>query len=345
MHALENQFHHCQLLEDNSGQLQDVTFIADSGASSHMVYSDLYLFDMEPINTTVTVGYNSSMPCTSKGTYRGVSTNPDGTTVTITLQDVLYVPQLNVNLLSITKCMGNPSVTLFGSSNSLALQFGSNTLLFGKERLHGSGKLYATDIVPLSTETTNLAVSYDTYHSMLGHPNAQVVRNTAKHHNVTLTNLHNRPCCYCLEAKLRTKNIPKESDTRATAPGQRLFFDISHVKTASFAANHFWFLVMDDYTNFLWSFFVTHMNHISDTLTPFLRQLQQQRDLTVQSIRDDNAPEHLKFQQYLQKTTDLRVLFEFTAPNTPQQNVGLLRFLCYSFREYSPSLNPNTNPL
>jgi hypothetical protein len=116
----------------SSGILQDVTFIADYGASSHMVYSDLYLFDIEPIYTTVTVSNNSSMPCTSKGTYRGVSTNPDGSTILITLHDVLYVPQLKVNLLSITKCMTNPSVTLFGSSTSLALQSGHYTLILGR---------------------------------------------------------------------------------------------------------------------------------------------------------------------------------------------------------------------
>jgi Reverse transcriptase (RNA-dependent DNA polymerase) len=305
----------------SSGILQDVTFIADSGASSHMVYSDLHLFDIEPIDTMVTVGNNSSMPCTSKGTYRGVSTNPDGSTVLITLYDVLYVPQLKVNLLSITKCMSNPSVTLFGSSTSLALQFGQHTLIFGKELLHGSGKLYATDIVPNPpSETTHLTLTYNAYHSMLGNPNSHVVCHTAKHHNVTLTNIHNRPCRHCLEAKLRMKNIPKDSSSRATAPGQRLFFDVSHIKTASFAANHFWLLVMDEYTNFLRSFFLTNKSHISSTLLPFLRQLQQQRDLTVQYLRCDNAPEHIKFQKSLQQTTDLKIKFEYTAPDTPQQN-------------------------
>jgi transposase InsO family protein len=182
------------------------------------------------------------------------------------------------------------------------------------------GKLYATDIVPNPPSTTYLTLTYDAYHSMLGHPNAQVVRQTAKHHNVTLTNLHNRPCRHCLEAKLRMKNIPKDSSSRATAPGQRLFFDVSHIKTASFAANRFWLLVMDDYTNFIWSFFLTNKSHISSTLLPFLRQLQPQRELTVKYLRCDNAPEHIKFQKSLQQTTDLKIQFEYTAPNTPQQN-------------------------
>jgi transposase InsO family protein len=77
---------------------------------------------------------------------------------------------------------------------------------------------------------------------------------------------------------------------------------------------------MDDYTNFIWSFFLTNKSHISSTLLPFLRQLQQQRDLTVKYLRCDNAPEHIKFPKALQQTTDLKIQFEYTAPHTPQQN-------------------------
>jgi hypothetical protein len=52
------------------------------------------------------------------------------------------------------------------------------------------------------------------------------------------------------------KNIPKENDNIATKKGERLLIDISWIRTATYADNRYWLLVMDEYTNFLWSLFM-----------------------------------------------------------------------------------------
>jgi hypothetical protein len=51
------------------------------------------------------------------------------------------------------------------------------------------------------------------------------------------------------------KNIPKEARTIATRKEERLLMDLSWIKTASFAHNRYWLLIMDEYTHFLWSYF------------------------------------------------------------------------------------------
>jgi hypothetical protein len=49
--------------------LNENTFIADTGASSHLVYSKKYLTDLVPYDASITAGHADLMICTEKGTY------------------------------------------------------------------------------------------------------------------------------------------------------------------------------------------------------------------------------------------------------------------------------------
>jgi hypothetical protein len=256
------------------GILTDYTFITDSGASSHMVYSKKFLTNIEPCSTEATVGNDDIMQCTAKGTFRGHYVKDNGDKITLTLTDVLYVPDLSVNLLSITTCIGHKHVSLEGTSNYLALNFNGQQLKFGKELTHGSGKLYAVDIIPnYSHETALIAISYNKFHSMLGHPNHQTLQETAKHQGIILTDIPKDPCPHCLQAKIRKKNFPRVSNTHATRKAERLFIDLSWIKTASVANNTFWILVID-YTHFLWSLYLKTKDQLPTTVINLILKIQ-----------------------------------------------------------------------
>jgi hypothetical protein len=115
------------------GYVSDQTIIADTGASSHMVYSKRYLTIIQEVHTKVTAGNNMTMQCTLKGDYVGYLQS-EGRKVRVNLKDVLYVPGLNVNLLSITQCLRFPGVTFGGDSDGLGLSFGAKHSKFDKMR-------------------------------------------------------------------------------------------------------------------------------------------------------------------------------------------------------------------
>jgi hypothetical protein len=71
--------------------------------------------------------------------------NTHGKDVPIVLQDVLHVPWLAVNLLSITKCITKQGVQF---SKKLFLSISGTQIKFNKEIQHGTGKLFAIDIKP-----------------------------------------------------------------------------------------------------------------------------------------------------------------------------------------------------
>jgi hypothetical protein len=51
------------------GYVSDQTFIADTGTSSHMLYSKRYLTNIQEVDTKVTAGINMTMQLTLKGDY------------------------------------------------------------------------------------------------------------------------------------------------------------------------------------------------------------------------------------------------------------------------------------
>jgi hypothetical protein len=84
----------------------------------------------------------------------------------------------------------------------------------------------------------------------MGHPNNAVLNETAKSCKIQLTDFHHKPYQHCAKSKMKMKNIPKENDNIATKKGERLLIDISWIRTATYAENRYWLLIMDEYTNF-----------------------------------------------------------------------------------------------
>jgi hypothetical protein len=100
----------------------------------------------------------------------------------------------------------------------------------------------------------------------LGHPSDAVFKATAKKFNIKYDTTP-MPCESCACAKIEIKNFPKEPPTfPAKEKGDRIMFDISSVKALSQGGNHFWLLVMDDFTKYCWSFFLPHKDDLPQAL-------------------------------------------------------------------------------
>jgi hypothetical protein len=88
-----------------AGYVNDTTFVADTGATSHMVKSKKCLTDITQITSEKIMGNEEQLKCTENVIYRVYFKNKHGHDVPIILRDVLHVTWLSVNLLSITKCI------------------------------------------------------------------------------------------------------------------------------------------------------------------------------------------------------------------------------------------------
>jgi hypothetical protein len=200
---------------------------------------------------------------------------------------------------------------------------------FDKEHIHGNGKLYATDTKPIlkqhpmkqvSPEAANLAMTFGKFHSLMGHPNDAVLKETAMAHNIQLTDIHHRVCQHSAKAKIRMKNIPTENDNIATKKSELLLIDILGIRTATYADNRYWLLVMDEYTNFLRSFFMKTKDETKHHVINLILDLQKDKNIKAKFICCDNSGENKDIQQEIIQISSINVKFEFTATETPQQN-------------------------
>jgi hypothetical protein len=124
------------------------TFISDSGATCHMRGSLEGMINLRPLVTDIMVGNNEVMSSVYIGQYKGLVLKADGTTMDLTLKDVLYIPKLTKNLFSLTKALENKGVKLSSQGQLISLIYSPHEICFDKVFKHGSGCLLGIDIQP-----------------------------------------------------------------------------------------------------------------------------------------------------------------------------------------------------
>jgi hypothetical protein len=70
----------------------------------------------------------------------------------------------------------------------------------------------------------------------------------------------------------------------------------------------------------LWSYFLSAKNELCDTVLSWLATVKKILNLDIKTINCDNAGENKRLLAEVEKSATLKVKFEITAPNTPQQN-------------------------
>jgi hypothetical protein len=80
-------------------------WIGDTGASTHIKNTMEGLYDLREEETTVQMGNGKSLKLTTIRTIKATVQQLDGTTADIKLNNMFYIPELSINLLSITSAM------------------------------------------------------------------------------------------------------------------------------------------------------------------------------------------------------------------------------------------------
>ena len=297
------------------------TFIFDSGATSHMRFSKDGMTNLKPWKVPIKVGNSEDIYSEMIGTYKGwVVQSPGNKSFPIVLEDVLYIPNLYINLFSMTKVLNQHYVDIKKSNNTVALIIHKkHELLFNRTIHIGKGKLLGVDIPPFR-ETVQTAVDYSTLHNRLGHPHHAKLQATSKQLGLKYKG-EPTTCADCAQAKLKVKNIPKtRTDPSAHAIGIRIMFDISSVEISSHAGNKFWLLIMDEYSKYCWSYFLKYKTDLSTTMVQWTKDFQRTYNTKIKFFRCDNSGENRNFKEDVNKYITYQIQFEFTAPKTPQQN-------------------------
>jgi hypothetical protein len=300
-------------------------FIADSGATSHMRNSLEGMYDLEDWVVGVKVGNNSVMKSQKRGKFKGLVKQQDGATLDVLITDVLYVPELFVNLISLVKVISNPNNSLNSDKEGrISLTLGKDSkITFDTPWVNGSGKLLGVEIIPINnnlTESNVTAQTYEHIHEILGHPGEQTTKATAKRLGINVKKGPVDTCVNCAISKAKQKKVPQVSKNQATEKGERIAIDISSIRTKSFGGSKFWLMIQDEFTGYIWSHFLKNKSDLPDVVIKWIHLTHKKDKVKVQKIRCDNAGENKSLQKQIEEDKELDIKFEFTAPYTPEMN-------------------------
>ena len=302
-------------------------FICDSAATSHMTNNKTGVYDLKPIRGSVMIGNGESISCTHKGKLYVICKHKDGSTAKHTWE-VIIVPQLNHDLFSFTKAMkkgwqmhgrwkeGGLMIELSQTSKprikfDRMIPSGSSWLMGLKtQRLVGQAH---TVIEP------GKSIPIWKFHQITGHTGEHLLRPTAEYMGIKLTGKL-EPCEMCAQAKITQTNVPKKKKKQVPSrPGYRMFIDISSFKHESMGGKRHWLIVVDEFSDCSHSFFLRRKSDQIDLFPNWIKELKAKYGIDIKYIRLDNSGENQGLKDECDRQ-NLGIIFEFTAPGTPQQN-------------------------
>ena len=242
--------------------------------------------------------------------------------------EVKIVPQLNRDLFSFTKAMkegwqmngrwkeGGLMIELFKTIKT-SIKFDTmipsgSSWLMGIKTQRLVGQAHAV-IEP------GKSISIWKFHQITGHTGEHLLRPTADYMGIKLTGKL-EPCETCAQAKIRQANVPKKKEKQVPSrPGYRLFMDISSFKHESMGGKRHWLIVVDEFSDCSHSFFLKRKSDQIELFPIWIKELKAKYGIDIKYIRLDNSGENRSLQNECDKQ-NLGIIFEFSAPGTPQQN-------------------------
>jgi len=287
--------------------------LVDSGANEHMVNDLSYLIDYVPYNQStltnrvwITVGDGDQVEALGTGTL--VLEGPEHQVV---LREVLYVPDLYTNVLSVSKLTETDNLAVvFTKSEGIVKPYeGSSRVLLRAKKCDG---LYLIDMsrskvsVCMHVSNANEHVSCFSgsaspgcelsvlWHNRLGHPSQQMTRKLTMSDTVcglpsfeTLVPAFKHPCHDCLAGRFTAKPRTQPAE-RPTSALELIYADLTGPYTPGIAKSTMCLNVIDAYTGYGISTPLKDKKEACDALIDSIKRLQMLGHAKVRELRADN---------------------------------------------------------
>jgi transposase InsO family protein len=317
---------------DTTGGHIDERWVADSASSSHIAMNREYFQDYEPLDGAGVKGLNGK-PVSAKGRgtivlnlKMGSSYNP------LTLRNVLYVPDAQRNLVSITRLAKSKYPTLCGEEKC---EIFSKGRVIGEGKLTGEGLYILNAVVEENTHKSMLAagdesISWDEWHRRFGHVAVSALKKLKNENMVNglTVDLDSEPteCEACIQSKLSHRPFPAEASTRAEKPGELTYSDLwGPARTMSIGGSRYFMSFTDDYSRKCSVVFLRDKSEATEKMQEYITYLERKLEMTPKAIRVDNGKEFIN--KVLKKWCRTKGIdLQTTAPYSPSQNGVAERF-------------------
>ena len=299
---------------DRKGKLStndQAMWIIDSGCSKHMTGQKNAFSKLESRNQGhVSFGHG-------KGRIEGIGSIQTGSDVSIS--NVLYVPVLKFNLLSVSQLCDHGFIVQFGSENCKVLKDDS-VILEGVRK----DNIYVASFV--CNTSVCLTASFDItlmWHRRLGHVNIRLLQKLASNKLVhglpkSLFDKHT-PCNTCCQGKMTRNTFKSKSVISSDKPLQLVHIDLfGKIEPHSLSHKQYCCVIVDDFTRFTWVLFLRLKSDTTDEFFKWCRKTERKLNTKLISIRSDHGGEFIgAFEDECEKHG---FDHNFSVARTPQQN-------------------------
>jgi hypothetical protein len=307
--ALAEVFDICAVEVKGKAEREEDWFL-DSGATAHVTGNRDLLTDIRvtPRSNVTTAGGNA-LPVEGHG--KAIIT---GNKV---VDNILYVPGMTKNLLSVGNFAGTDMITLFGSGNCWIFnkQNPYKILLMGtRESSNNLYRLTTPSALTVSrttrppdelhnsaniTEAASSNIAH-LWHKRTTHLNYQSLYNLSTNDMVRGLPLLPRiqPVCeLCLMGKQHRHNIPKTRTSSSSRPLELVHSDLcGPFPKPSMTGSRYMLTFIDDYSRHCWVFFLATKNETFASFKQFWKIVEKQIQKPVSCLRTDRGGEFLSIE-------------------------------------------------
>lgn len=287
----------------------------DSGASAHMSpYKNILngYSDSDNIKSITTANNEKINVCGSGCAMVNINDND------VKINNVLYVPKLCANLLSVKKIVENNNKITF-DKNKCVIYNDNNEVITEVIAENGVYKIRENDVCMLSKQSETAM----TWHRRLGHLNYQTMikmRNGAVSGIEFQDDLDDvKKCEICAYAK--QSRLPFENSTSETSHVLELIHsDIcGPMETQSIGKARYILTFIDDYTRKVFCYYLHSKSQVYETFIEFKNLIENQTNQKIRKFRSDNGTEYINgaMQQLFKR---YGIQHQTSNVYTPQQN-------------------------
>ena len=301
-------------------------WIVDSGATCHICNSKEFFDEFSPLSQPqkVTLGDGRTLEAIGTGAVEVRLKLPGAESRIGRLSEVLYVPTLAYNLLSVAKATEAGKTVTFGDTHGEVIDDQGEVVAVASR----AGSLYYLNCEPLQKQQVNSArhqhANENLWHRRFGHLGA---RNLCKLKKDEMVHGFNYDvsrdidfCESCVSGKIHRSTFPKAGRERAEEPLGLIHSDVcGKISTPSLSHAEYFVTFIDDQTHYVWIYVIKHKHEVFQKFVEWKSLVEKSSGYSVKNLRTDNGGEYTstEFDKYLKKEG---IEHQYTIPKTPEQN-------------------------
>ena len=188
-------------------------------------------------------------------------------------------PSAGANLFLLTCKLSQGNTISSDEANNIVITTPNGNIILDRQIKTRDGWVAGMDflrnVIDEKTVSATILIKRDVndLHAELGHPLEAITRSTGKHFNIQVTSTF-EPCEDCTLGKAKQQAKSKKAVPCLQFLGERLFFDISSPSTPTFGGKRHWLLVIDDHSDYCWSFFLSEKSNLTQKMLVLVKDLK-----------------------------------------------------------------------